>query len=397
MFSRVTFRWIGALALIAVCGDALAHNLLKTDSDGNRGLNLISAKEPRGATAYPSIDPSQPGATEWIKYPADDVLPHGIGIGVCDDVIVGVITEDEDHPDYELMCTRYEIGDLDATDITIPLWRSLEIEMPKPDGTIAELSVLRPLWWIEQTGAKAGGTIDLGMQEIGVSGEARVLKIGPCEVDSRDNPKGTNIVTGTINHQNAEAWDLVFNNNTDDPLGVTANHPIYSFDRDDWVPAGELRINEKVRTIDGTATLTSKSKRPGRETVYNLEVHRSHAYHVSQLGILAHNNNIIDCTKTAVFRGDDDLTPKMHLKEIRIDADGFVKPTRGVSLELDVTDAAKHGVPHRVRSIPDELEIVQQGRRPGHHELRLKEEFAGKVTLEQFEDLLKRVVIEAAE
>ncbi len=97
---------------------------------------------------------------------------------------------------------------------------------------------------------------------------------------------GSQIVTGKIKHHNAEVWDLVFNNDTAKPLGVTANHPIYSFDRDDWVAAGELRIHEKVRTLDGTATLTSKSKRPTRETVYNLEVHRVHAYHVSQFGIL---------------------------------------------------------------------------------------------------------------
>lgn len=331
MFSRVTFRWIAAIALIAGCGAALAHNLLSTNSDASRDVDLVSNSKPRSATAYPRIDPSESGATEWIKYPADDVLPDGIAIGICDNVIVGVASEDPNHPDYELVLTRYVVGDLDATDITMPLWRSIDLEMPKSDGTMAELSVLRPLWWIEQTGAKVGKTIDLGMQEIGISGVAKVLKIGPCEVDSRDNPKGTNIVTGKIEHHNAEVWGLVFNGNTANPLGVTANHPIYSFDRHNWIPAGELRIDEKVSTIDGAATLTGKSKRPGRHTVYNMEVHRSHAYHVSQLGILAHNSNVLTCFKVSK------VAPDWSTKGFHVHVDGVelaVRPGNGGTIVL---------------------------------------------------------------
>ena len=97
----------------------------------------------------------------------------------------------------------------------------------------------------------------------------------------------------------------------------------------------------------------------------------------------------LDCTKTPVFRGGSDLTPKYHLGEVKI-RNGKVQPIRGISLELDPADAARHGVPHRVKSIPDELEIVQQGRRAGHHELRPKVE----MPVERFEELLKQVVLE---
>jgi hypothetical protein len=403
MFSRTSTRWLTPLLILAVCGAAVAYNrILATTTSAaasphSRQLTTLDAPHKKHhPVVMPKIDwkRGEPWPGEWIKYPADDVLPHGLKIEVTAGVITAVATDEGDKRDYDILGTRYVIGDLDATDITPALWRSLDFEMPKPDGSLAELSVLRPLWWIEETGAKVGETIDLAMHEIGITGVAKVLKVGRCEVDSRDNSKGSQIVTGKIKHHNAEVWDLVFNNDTAKPLGVTANHPIYSFDRDDWVPAGELRINEKVRTINGTATLTGKSKPPGRETVYNLEVHRSHAYHVSQFGILAHNSNILDCTKTAVFRGGSDLTPKYNLKEIRFDANGFVLPTRGVSLELQIADAAKHGIPHRIKSIPDALEIVQQGVRPGHHELRLKDAFAGKFTREQFEELLKQVVLE---
>lgn len=103
---------------------------------------------------------------------------------------------------------------------------------------------------------------------------------------------------------------------------------------------------------------------------------------------MAHNGGL-DCTTTPLFRGGGDLTPRYNLGEVKI-RNGKVLPTRCVSLELDVADAAKHGVPHRVRSIPDELEIVQQGKRPGHHEIRPKNE----MPVERFEELLKQVVLQ---
>ena len=98
------------------------------------------------------------------------------------------------------------------------------------------------------------------------------------------------------------------------------------------------------------------------------------------------NATDLDCTKTPIYRGGADLTPKYHLGEVKV-RNGKVQPIRGVSLELDPADAARHGAPHLVKSIPDELEIVQQGRRPGHHEIRPKVE----MPVERFEKLLRQV------
>ncbi len=103
----------------------------------------------------------------------------------------------------------------------------------------------------------------------------------------------------------------------------------------------------------------------------------------------ATQNTGLDCSKPPVYRGGSDLTPKYHLGEVKI-IKGMVLPTRGVSVELDPADAATHDVPHRVKSIPDELEIVQQGKRPGHHEIRPKT----VMPVERFEELLKQVVLE---
>ncbi len=70
---------------------------------------------------------------------------------------------------------------------------------------------------------------------------------------------------------------------------------------------------------------------------------------------------------------------------------GMVQPIRDVPLEHDPADAARHGAPLRVKSIPDELEIVQQGRRTEHHEIRPKVE----MPVERFEELLRQVVLES--
>ena len=261
--------------------------------------------------------------------------------------------------------------------------------MPKPDGSIAELSVIRPLWWLQGTGAAVGGSIDIGLHEIGLSGEATVLAIRPCDVDSRETRPGMSIVTGTIRHRNATVWDLTFDDRTEEALGVTANHPLYSETRHAWISAGDLQLDEVVRTLNGHSTLTARTQHPTRETVFNLEVHRSHAYHVSGLGVLAHNSSILDCTKTNIHRGGSDFKPKYDMGEVKM-KDGLVQPTRGVSLELDIADARKHGTPHRLVSIPNELEIVQQGKRLGHHEIRPKV----AMTKERFEELLGQIVTE---
>ncbi len=301
MFSRTSTRWIVPFLLLAACGAGLMYNrIAATNSEAAVSKQHASiASNPRAAsskrlpiTALPSKEDAEEFPPYWVKLPADDVLPHGLGIEITAGVITGVAQEEGDTTDYPILGTRYLPGDLDFTDVTRPLWRYIDLRLKKPDGSIANIKVGRPLWWIQETDAKVGGTIDLSMVEVGIEGQAEVLRIGPCDADSREGDRNSNLVIGKIEHENAIVLDLVFNNDTANPVGVTANHPLFSADRDDWVPAGEVKIGEKLRTTNGTATLTGKSQRPGRHKVYNLEVHRSHSYYVSQFGILAHNTGI---------------------------------------------------------------------------------------------------------
>jgi hypothetical protein len=116
--------------------------------------------------------------------------------------------------------------------------------MPKPDGSIAELSVIRPLWWLQVTGAAVGGSIEIGLHEIGLSGEATVLAIGPCDVDSRETRPGMSIVTGMIRHRNATVWDLTFDGRTEETLGVTANHPLRADISEDMLQLSPVKPTE---------------------------------------------------------------------------------------------------------------------------------------------------------
>ena len=232
------------------------------------------------------------GVTEWLEYPADEFVSFPIRIAVRDGVIVDVDGKDSNASLKNLISTKYVVGDADGTDVTRLLCRTIDLEMRKPDGSIAELSVIRPLWWLQGTGAAVGGSIDIGLHEIGLSGEATVLAIGPCDVDSRETRPGMSIVTGTIRHLNATVWNLTFDDQTEETLGVSANHPLYSETRHAWIPAGDLQLDEVVRTLNGHSTLTARTQRPTRATVFNLEVHRSHAYHVSAIGVLAHNTGL---------------------------------------------------------------------------------------------------------
>ena len=56
-----------------------------------------------------------------------------------------------------------------------------------------------------------------------------------------------------------------------EPLGVTSNHSIYSADRLDFVPAGELRVKETLRNLDGDVQIESIEQPGSKERVYNLE------------------------------------------------------------------------------------------------------------------------------
>ncbi len=192
---------------------------------------------------------------------------------------------------------------IDDEEITPETWRSIHLEIRKTDGSMAKIDLLRPLWWLEETKAEVGGTLNLSILEMGIEGDAKIIKIGPCSTDSRNRDPKYQVVTGKYTYENAIILDLTFNNDAENNLGVTPNHRFWSTSRNAWVEAEQLKIGESVKTKDGIAQLTTRSQRPGRHTVYNLEVHKSHTFYVANQCILTHNQSSAGVVPGAINAG----------------------------------------------------------------------------------------------
>jgi len=66
-------------------------------------------------------------------------------------------------------------------------------------------------------------------------------------------------------------------------------HPVWSVDRQEWVPLAELAEGERLQGLDGLAVILSVSLSRVSQSVYNIEVHGEHVYQVGELGVLVHN------------------------------------------------------------------------------------------------------------
>jgi hypothetical protein len=162
----------------------------------------------------------------------------------------------------------------------------LTLRMAQADGGTLDFELLRPRKWVKAQGAKAGHAIQMDLPEMGATGPARVLAIGPCPAIE---PGPGRVVTGTFAHSAANVVDVRLVG-LDEPIGCTANHPFWSEDRHAFVSAGELNAGERLRTAAGAAARVAEIKpRPAAERVYNLEVDLEHTYYVSRLGVLVHN------------------------------------------------------------------------------------------------------------
>jgi len=75
-----------------------------------------------------------------------------------------------------------------------------------------------------------------------------------------------------------------------DRIEGTSIHPIWSEDRQDWIPLGELRSGEILRAAIGDAVVQTVELLSQAVPVYNIEVHGEHVYEVKHLGVMVHNS-----------------------------------------------------------------------------------------------------------
>jgi len=83
--------------------------------------------------------------------------------------------------------------------------------------------------------------------------------------------------------------DVLGADGTVETITGTTIHPIWSVDRQEWVPLSELADCERLQGLDGLAVVLSVTLSRVTQPVYNIEVHGEHVYQVGELGVVVHN------------------------------------------------------------------------------------------------------------
>ena len=177
-------------------------------------------------------------------------------------------------------------------------WQLMELRAPKVDGTVAEVRMIRPRWWLAERDVQAGGKVEIDVPECGIEGLADVLKVGRCPTIEAGPGR---VVTATFKHQSAAVFDVAVEG-LDEPIGTTGNHPFWSEDRQAFVRADALFEGERLRTLEGISQVVSVTERGPPEPVFNLEVQVDHIYCVAESGVLVHNGTSLPAWFTYEMR-----------------------------------------------------------------------------------------------
>ena len=214
-------------------------------------------------------------------------------------------------------------------------WRAVRLAMTQ-DGVEYDLAFLRSRSWL--AGKVVGDELPLSLPEMGLEGTAWITAVEPCPPIEPDDGTGRPVVTGTMRHLAANVLDLAVEG-LDELIGVTTTHPIWSEDRHDFIPAAELTVGERLRSLDGTpARIVRITPHRGPPVpVYNLEVDAQHVYRVGQTGLLVHNacpTNFSGTTKPWL----EGATPNSVYT--------YVSPTNGRAVQNAIYDADGKVIAH---------------------------------------------------
>ena len=166
---------------------------------------------------------------------------------------------------------------------------SLNFTIERSAGGVVDAELLRPRWWIERHGIEAGQMLPMNIEELQVVGLATVTDIDECpEIAAGEGSP----VTGRFITRQVDILARIEVLGADgrvETIERTTIHPIWSVDRDDWIPLGELEQGELLLGAAGPAAVLSHVILQRSTPVYNIEVHGEHVYEVGELGLLVHN------------------------------------------------------------------------------------------------------------
>ena len=155
----------------------------------------------------------------------------------------------------------------------------------RDDLSIVEAEFIRPRAWIESLGLVKGARLDLAVPELEIDGLAEVTAVRDCPPIAEGEGR---VVTGKfVTRDVANVVRVTLVNGTE--IRATDVHPVWSVDREDWVPAGKLEPGEQVDTLEGPVAVANVERLESRVDVHNIEVHGEHVFRVTADGVLVHN------------------------------------------------------------------------------------------------------------
>ena len=255
--SRLSRLWLTACLLLAAC--SFAASSMVPSAHLSRP-DVVSA-----AVSFQAVPPKKSIAT--TTRPIEQIK-------VGEWVIANNPTDEED----------LSLGE----EVDSATWKRIELRALKHDGSFADVTLLRPDWWLDVHEAHVGESVYISVPECGIDGNAQLLRADPCpQIQARPH-ENARVVTGTFKHQSAHVIDISVEG-IPEPIGTTTNHPFWSEDRHEFVRADELRTGERLQAFTGTPRVVALLPRSEPESVYNLEVQLVHTYHVASNGVLVHN------------------------------------------------------------------------------------------------------------
>ena len=125
-------------------------------------------------------------------------------------------------------------------------WAKVSITVERSDGSIVDAEIIRPRSWILASGLCAGRMLPLNLPELEVTGLALVTAIYDCPpiAEGEGSVVTAHFVTREV--QVVASVDVLGADGTLETITGTTIHPVWSVDRQDWVPLAELAQGERL-------------------------------------------------------------------------------------------------------------------------------------------------------
>jgi hypothetical protein len=157
-------------------------------------------------------------------------------------------------------------------------------------------------------------------------------------------------------HSRAVVYDLWVTGEPE-PIGVTAQHPVWSRDLLSWVCVKDLREGERLLARDGTTPrVESLALRSGEEAVYTLEVDGDHCYRVGEQGLLVHNSSVYN-EKPIVKDSSEATMYVVPARTYRLNRLGAAGRSGVRNLGVLVVDSQKKGTVYIPVGFPSDFKV----------------------------------------